>query len=42
MNVEVVYSKSFQKFYPSKGIIKVYDVSQDGTEMFLTVGAFDT
>lgn len=42
MSVDVIYSKTFRKFYPIKGIIKIYDVGRDGTEMILCVGAFNT
>lgn len=42
MNVEVLYSKTLNKFCPIKGIIKVYDVNKDGSEMISCVGAFNT
>jgi hypothetical protein len=31
MNIDVLYSKNFNKYYPVKGIIKVYDINKDGS-----------
>ena len=42
MDVDVTYSKTFKKFYPIKLIVKIYDVSRDGTEMILGVDALKT
>ena len=31
LEVDVLYSKTLQKFCPIKGIIKIYDISEDGS-----------
>lgn len=40
--MDVLYSKTLNKYCPIKGIIKVYDVNNDGSEMISCVGAFNT
>jgi hypothetical protein len=42
MKIDVNYSKNSNKFSPVKGIIKVYDINKDGSEMISCVGAFHT
>jgi len=38
----VLYSRTLQKYCPLKGIIKIYDVAEDGTEIISCVGGFQT
>ena len=42
LEIDVLYSKTLQKYCPLKGIIKIYDVSEDGTEIISCVGGFQT
>lgn len=42
LEIEVLYSKTLQKYCPIKGIIKIYDVSEDGAEIISCVGGFQT
>lgn len=38
----MLYSKTLQKYCPIKGIIKIYDISEDGSEIISCVGGFQT
>lgn len=40
--LEVLYSKTLKKYCPIKGIIKVYDINADGSEVISSVGGFQT
>lgn len=40
--VDVLYSKTLKKYCPIKGIIKVYDINLDGSEVISSVGGFQT
>ena len=40
--ITVSYSKTLMKYYPVKGMIKVYDKCEGSTEMILGVGGFST
>lgn len=40
--VDVMYSRTLQRFCPLKGIIKIYDVADDGSEFISCVGGFQT
>ena len=40
--VDILYSKTLNKFCPIKGIIKIYDINSDGSEMISCVGSFNT
>ena len=42
LEIEVLYSKTLHKYCPIKGIIKIYDVSEDGSEIISCVGGFQT
>lgn len=42
LEIDVLYSKTLQKFCPIKGIIKIYDISEDGVEIISCVGGFQT
>ena len=42
LEIDVLYSKTLGKFCPIKGIIKIYDVSEDGAEIISCVGGFQT
>jgi hypothetical protein len=42
LEIDVIYSKTLQKYCPLKGIIKIYDVAEDGTEIISCVGGFQT
>jgi hypothetical protein len=42
MEIDVLYSKTLQKYCPIKGIIKIYDVNGEGAEIISCVGGFQT
>ena len=42
LDSEVVFSHKCRKFIELKGIIKIYDVLEDGNEIISCVGAFET
>jgi hypothetical protein len=42
LEIDVLYSKTLQKYCPIKGIIKIYDVAEDGSEIISCVGGFQT
>lgn len=42
LEIDVLYSRTLQKYCPVKGIIKIYDVSEDGTQIISCVGGFQT
>ena len=42
LEIDVLYSKTLQKYCPLKGIIKIYDVGEDGSEIISCVGGFQT
>ncbi len=37
-----MYSRTLKKYCPIKGIIKVYDINSDGSEVISSVGGFQT
>ena len=42
LEIDVLYSRTLQKYCPLKGIIKIYDVAEDGSEIISCVGGFQT
>lgn len=42
LEIDVLYSKTLLKYCPIKGIIKIYDVAEDGSEIISCVGGFQT
>lgn len=38
----MLYSKTLKKYCPIKGIIKIYDINSDGSEVISSVGGFQT
>ena len=42
LEVGILYSKTLNRFCPIKGIIKVYDINPDGSEIISCVGSFNT
>jgi hypothetical protein len=42
LRIPVLFSQTLNQFCPVKGIIKIYDVADDGSEMISSVGAFQT
>jgi hypothetical protein len=42
IDLDVLYSHTLKKYCPVKGIIKIYDIGQDGNEVISSVGGFQT
>ncbi len=42
LEIDVLYSNTLHKYCPIKGIIKIYDISEDGSEVISCVGGFQT
>lgn len=42
LDVDLSFNRQARKFNPLRGIIKIYDVLEDGNEIISCVGTFET